>query len=142
MRIYIDNSALNRPFDDMAQPRIWFETLALSFVLSLVEFGEATLLRSQMHEAENRRNPNPYRREWVNKCLRLAKNDRISPNNSIVSRAKTYQNLGVKIADALHLAFADELKADYFLTCDDSLIKRYSGPMKVMNPTTFITTQR
>lgn len=36
MRIYLDTSVYNRPFDDQAQPRIW--TLALSVILQLVEW--------------------------------------------------------------------------------------------------------
>jgi hypothetical protein len=41
MLLYLDNSVLNRPFDDQRQPRIWLETLSLSLVLTLIEAGEA-----------------------------------------------------------------------------------------------------
>ena len=41
MLLYLDNSVLNRPFDDQRQPRIWLETLSFSLVLTLIEGGEA-----------------------------------------------------------------------------------------------------
>jgi len=41
MLLYLDNSVLNRPFDDQRQPRIWLETLSFSLVLTLIETGEA-----------------------------------------------------------------------------------------------------
>jgi hypothetical protein len=36
LKIYIDTSVYNRPFDDQAQPRIWLETLSLSKILQMV----------------------------------------------------------------------------------------------------------
>lgn len=72
MLLYLDNSVLNRPFDDQRQPRIWLETLSFSLVLTLIETGEARLIRSPIHDLENSRNPFALRRQWVEKCLRLA----------------------------------------------------------------------
>jgi predicted nucleic acid-binding protein len=42
--------------------------------------------------------------------------------------------------DALHLACAEAIGADFFITCDDKLMKRYSGSLKVKNPVEFATT--
>jgi predicted nucleic acid-binding protein len=39
------------------------------------------------------------------------------------SRAKHLESLGFKRADALHLACAESINADIFLTTDDRLIK-------------------
>ena len=72
MLLYLDNSVLNRPFDDQRQPRIWLETLSFSLVLTLIEAGEAKLIRSPTHDLANGRNPFPLRRRWIEKCLRLA----------------------------------------------------------------------
>lgn len=38
----------------------------------------------------------------------------------------------------LYLLCAEELKADYFITCDDKIIKRYNGKLRVKNPIEFI----
>jgi len=62
MLLYLDNSVLNRPFDDQRQPRIWLETLSFSLVLTLIEAGDAKLIRSPIHDLENSRNPFPVRR--------------------------------------------------------------------------------
>jgi predicted nucleic acid-binding protein len=140
VRLYLDNSVLNRPFDDQGQARIWLEKLAFAFVLSLVEFGEATLLRSPMHDLENERNGDPLRRAWVSRCLDMATINLSAPiPDAIRDRASLMEQQGLKAFDALHLAFAEALKADVFMTCDDKLIRRYSGGMKVQNPAVFIT---
>jgi len=46
VRVYLDTSVYNRPFDDQTQPRIWLETLALVLILQMIEAGEtvATLV--------------------------------------------------------------------------------------------------
>jgi predicted nucleic acid-binding protein len=45
---------------------------------------------------------------------------------------------GVKPVDALHVACAEYTRCDYFLTCDDRLIRRYRGTVKAVNPTSFV----
>lgn len=73
MRVYLDTSVYNRPFDDQRQPRIWLETLALVVVLQMMEAGEVELVRSSVLEYENSRNPFPLRKRWVNRCLGIAR---------------------------------------------------------------------
>ena len=140
MRLYLDTSVLNRPFDDQKQPRIWLETLAFSLVLSLIEAGEAELLSSPIHTLENSRSPLPVRRLWVDRCLRLAAH-RLILTDAIRNRARELANSGQKPLDALHLASAEAAGADWFLTCDDRLIKRYVGPLTVQTPPHFISNQ-
>jgi len=142
MRLYLDTSVLNRPFDDVEQPRVWFESLALCFILSLVEFREAELVRSFMHDIENRRNRDPIRKVFVKGCLRIASNTPTAPNEILLQRAAFLQGQGFKFQDAWHLTLAEHLKADHFLTCDDAVCKRYSGSMKVSNPSAFISNLR
>lgn len=69
MLLYLDNSVLNRPFDDQRQPRIWLETRSFSLVLTMIESGEATLIQSPVHDLENSRNPFPLRPKWIEKWL-------------------------------------------------------------------------
>jgi hypothetical protein len=72
MRLYLDNSVLNRPGDDQRQGRIWMETLAFSLILGLIESGQAEMIRSVIHDLENSQSPDPVRRQWVDTCLSLA----------------------------------------------------------------------
>jgi predicted nucleic acid-binding protein len=138
MRLYLDNSVLNRPFDDQRQPRIWLETLSFSLMLTLIEAGEARMIRSPIHDLENGRNPFPLRRRWIEKCLRLAEAS-VALDDAIKSRALALEQAGVKALDALHLACAEAAGAERFLTCDDRLIRRCSGQMIVQSPVTFTT---
>lgn len=138
MLLYLDNSVLNRPFDDQRQPRIWLETLSFSFVMTLIEAGEAVLVHSPIHDLENGRNPFPLRQEWVEKCLRLAA-QKVALSVGMKHRALELERSGFKALDALHLACAEAAGATHFLTCDDRLIRRYSGQMIVQTPVTFTT---
>jgi predicted nucleic acid-binding protein len=138
MLLYLDNSVLNRPFDDQRQPRIWLETLSFSLVLTLIESGEATMIRSRIHDVENSRNPFPLRHRWVKRCLSLAMSTS-DLSEAVKARALVLEQNGFKALDALHLACAEADAADRFLTCDDRLIRRYSGQMVVQSPVTFIT---
>lgn len=140
MRLYLDTSVLNRPFDDQKQPRIWLETLAFSLVLSVIEVGEAELICSPIHTLENSRSPFSVRRLWVDRCLRLATHS-VTLTDAIRTRAHELVTQGQKPLDALHLACAESAGADWFLTCDDRLLKRYVGALKVQTPPNFISSQ-
>jgi predicted nucleic acid-binding protein len=139
MLLYLDNSVLNRPFDDQRQARIWLETLSFSLVLSLIESGEAWMTRSLAHQIENGRNPFQLRKAWVERCLSLA-NTEIHLDEKIELRARSLEHDGLGPMDALHVAFAETGRVDRFLTCDDRLVRRYSGVMRIQNPLTFIST--
>jgi len=143
IRIYLDTSVYNRPFDDQTQPRIWLETMALSVILQLIEDKAATLISSTMIEYENSRNPHAVRRAWVEKVTRLA--GEVQPvNETIRQRANHLKQQGLKAMDALHVACAEAAQADYFVTGDDRLINRYQPLQKaddaltVCNPTEFV----
>lgn len=137
MRVYLDNSVLNRPGDDQRQARIWIETLAFSLILGLVESGQLELIRSPIHELENRQAPDPVRRQWVDTCLNLATIHQ-GLDDRLKQSALAMERIGIKPLDALHLASAESAAADYFLTCDDRLIKRYKGSLAVLTPLDFI----
>jgi hypothetical protein len=106
--------------------------------LTLIESGEAKLIRSPIHYLENARNPFTLRRRWVEKCLQLAE-PTIALSKEIKSGALVLEQAGFSALDALHLACAEAARAEIFLTCDDRLIKRYSGRMIVESPVTFTT---
>ena len=109
-------------------------------MLSLIEAGEAELVSSPIHTLENRRSPLSVRRLWVDRCLRLATHT-VPLTGTIRTRAHELANTGQKPLDALHLACAEAAGADWFLTCDDRLIKRYVGPLTVQTPPNFISNQ-
>ena len=91
-----------------------------------------------MHFLENDQSPFILRCQWVEYCLNLARNE-ARLGELVKSRAKELQRNGLKPLDALHIACAETAGASYFLTCDDRVIRRYSGQMVVQSPVTFTT---
>ncbi|NQT72350.1 MAG: PIN domain-containing protein [Chloroflexi bacterium] len=139
MKIYLDTSLYNRPFDEQTQPRIWLETMALTMIFQMIESEQVDLVTSSVVDFENNKNPFPERKEWVNGCLKLSK-QKVVLDTSIRERAL---ELGgqqrIKPIDALHLACGESGQADFFLTCDDRVVKRYRGKkMVVLNPVQFM----
>jgi hypothetical protein len=59
MRLYIDLSCFNRPFDDQGQERIRRETQAVFDVLRRIIEGSDTLVWSWVLSFENDNTPNP-----------------------------------------------------------------------------------
>ncbi|MFB6286645.1 MAG: type II toxin-antitoxin system VapC family toxin, partial [Candidatus Bipolaricaulia bacterium] len=136
--IYLDTSVYNRPFDDLSQPRIWFEAAAFAAILRLVEEGRIELVSSDVLRFENRQSPSPQRRAWVGLYLGLAPVHQ-TVDESIRARAKAFEEQGIKPIDALHLACAEAADAHDLLTCDDDILKRYTeSAMNAENPIHFV----
>ena len=137
MKIYLDNSVLNRPFDDQSIPEIRLETVAMFFIFELIENRKVKLVNSLVIEYENSKNPFPERKIWVSAYLSKAIfNQKL--NLKIKQRAKEINKLKPPPVDSLHLASAEAAKVDYFLTCDYDIIRKYEGDLRVINPIDFI----
>jgi hypothetical protein len=110
----------------------------LALILQLVEAGEATLVNSSVLEFENSQNPFSLRQDWMTHCLAQATiHQRV--DKSIYERAEALETHGFKAIDALHLACAESASVDYFLTCDDRLLKKQKhSAVSSMNPLDFI----
>ncbi len=138
IRLYLDTSVLNRPFDNQSQSKIFLETQAMLLILQLIESKQVELVSSNILEYENSRNTDPDRKKAVDLYLSLA-SDRQVANESIRQRARELEQNGVKAIDALYVACAEATRSDYFLTCDKRLINRCKNlSLRVMNPTDFI----
>lgn len=137
-RVYLDTSTYNRPFDDQTQPKIFLETQAVIIILQMVEVKAIKLISSSVLEYENSRNPYPIKQEAMNRYLQLAEL-RQEVDEVIRKRAEELEKDGLKAIDALHVACAEAVNSDYFITCDKRLINRCSKlTMKVMNPADFV----
>ena len=90
-----------------------------------------------MIEYENSKNPFWERKIWVSSYLSKALFYQ-KLNLKIKKRAKQLEQLKIFPVDALHLASAEIAKADYFITCDYDIIKKYQGNPEVINPIEFI----
>jgi predicted nucleic acid-binding protein len=143
VRIYLDTCVYDRPFDDQSQPRVWLETLAFSVILQMVEDREVTLITSAVLGYENSLHPDPVIRSWVQRCALLAEENRFV-DDRVRQRAEALEHEGLRALDALHIACAEAVDCDYFITCDDRLIKRYGHRKRALHictPTEFVALQ-
>ena len=137
-RIYLDTSTYNRPFDDQTQPKIFLESQAVVIILQMIEAKEVDLISSTVLEYENNRNPYEIKQEAMNRYLQLARL-RQEVDEVISQRATELEHNGLKAIDALHIASAEAVESEYFITCDKRLINRCAGlAMKVLNPVDFV----
>jgi len=139
MRLYIDLSCFNRPFDDQGQGRIRLETESLFGVLTRVIQGTDTLLWSRALSFENDKHPSHDRRDeiavWEGRSERS-----VGLSNQLEGRAHQFTQSGISSLDALHLASAEEGRADVMLTCDDALVRRsrrLTLALRVLNPVAY-----
>ena len=145
MRLYLDACCLNRPFDDQSQLRVHLESEAVLAICERAEEGTWTLLSSTALTFELSRIPDPQRRARTQRLLSAA-NESVAVDPAAIARAKTLQNAyGLRALDALHLACAEALRADVFLTTDDRLLRAcrrmIAGKLlfAVANPLTWLT---
>ncbi len=137
MKIYLDNSVLNRPFDDQSISKVRLETLATLLILESAEKRKIRLVNSSVIEYENYKNPFFERKLWISLYLSKAKIYQ-KINLKIKERAKEIEKLNISSIDSLHLSTAEVAKVDYFITCDYDIIRKYKGNLKVINPVYFI----
>jgi predicted nucleic acid-binding protein len=141
IRVYLDTSVYNRPFDDQSQPRIWLETLAVSVILQMVEQDDIELVTSTVLAYETSRNPSDFSRQYIAKVVQAAKITQVV-DEPIRQRALALEAEGVKALDALHVACAETASGQYFITCDDRLIRRYrkitGTSLIICDPTEFV----
>ncbi len=139
MKIYLDNCSFNRPFDDQSLMRIKLETEAKLFIQENILVGKLQLIWSYILEYENIQNPFVERRNAIIEWKAIAI-ENIGSNEDIITRASEFAQHGVKSKDALHIACAIEANAEYFLSTDDKLIKKFAKikDIVVTNPVTFI----
>jgi predicted nucleic acid-binding protein len=135
----------NRCFDDQSQPRLRLETAAIECIFEFAEAGSFELVWSFMLDYENSLNPHEDRKEWVELSSRLCTH-RIGPSPRILALARGLsKSTKIKPRDTLHLACAEAGKVDYFVTCDDDLIRKFQRRrqaakfrVRAINPVEFI----
>lgn len=137
VKIYLDNSVLNRPFDDQSIPKIRLETVAILFIFDLIEKQKIKLVNSSVIEYENSKNPFFERKIWISAYLSKATFYQ-KPNLKIKERTKEIRELGISPIDSLHLASAEASGVDYFISCDYDIIRKYKGKLKALSPVEFI----
>ena len=123
MRLYLNTSAYNRPFDDLTVDRVRVEAEAVASLLAAVEEGRAVLVGSEYLDFEVAQTPDQDRARRV-RALLQAVDTRIAMTPALVARARALERHGLRGLDALQVAAAETGKADLLVTTDDRLVKR------------------
>ncbi len=121
--LYLDYNCFQRGFDDLTQTRIKMESIACQEIFTQAERNKVTLIWSFMHQDETLLCPFPQRKYAVLNMANICQ-VKIPPKIEIVELAKSLrQQTKLSSKDAIHVA-AEHIKADFFLTCDDNLMKQ------------------
>ena len=141
MRLYIDLSCFNRPFDDQGQERIRRETEATFAILRRIIEGNDSLIWSWVLTFENARHPKPDRRDEI--ALWEGRADVVvTVSTDLQERARQIAQQGIPALDAAHLASAEAGGAGVFLTCDDMVLRRARRlglALRVINPVAYLS---
>lgn len=140
--IYLNNSTLNRPFDDQSQARVKLETEALFQILSDIDLRNSKLILSEVTDLENSKNPHYSVKIRIDELISKA-DRKIKVNATTKKQAKTFENAGLNGMDALHLAAAIQGKVSFLITSDDSFLKKAKKvtsdqTIKIMNPIEYV----
>jgi hypothetical protein len=139
--IYLDYNCFQLGFDVLQQIRIQMEALASEWIFEQAQMGRLTLAWSFMHDDENHLCPFLDRQI---EALRLSELCliKIAPETEIYNRAKEFhQTANLSPKDAIHVSCAVFINADYFITCDDRLLKqtnRLNLHTEAINPTNYL----
>lgn len=120
--IYLDVCCLNRPFDDLTQPRVRLESEAVLLILSRCRQGDWTLAGSEALTLEINQTRNLERKSKLQALAGLV-TLQVTVSESLEVRAGMFIQQVLGTFDALHLACAEACRATVFLTTDDRLIR-------------------
>ena len=123
--IYFDVCVLSRPFDDQTFLRVRLETEAANLIVSKVRSEKYRLVASPIHWEEIRAISDIFERTELQERLKTLGKP-VNVDLAVArKRAKELYDLNFGVADAAHIAFAEQCGAE-FISCDDSLIKKCS----------------
>jgi predicted nucleic acid-binding protein len=138
-KIYLDNCCFNRPFDDQDSLVVRLETEAKLHVQQMVKDGKLMLCWSYVLDYENSLNPFRERRTEIQRWKALATECALE-TPEVLALSKSALAQGIKPFDALHLACAQTMKCDIFLTVDKGILRKSPGidGIKIVSPIDFV----
>ena len=140
MIIYLDNCCYNRPFDDQTQERIHLESEVILTVLKMGQMKQVLIAGSDILELEMKRMQDENKKRKV-LCLYRVVGMHIPYTEGIKKRSAEIISVSkIRAFDSLHIASAEDVRADVFLTTDDKLEKmaeKLELRTRVVNPLRF-----
>jgi predicted nucleic acid-binding protein len=126
----LDNCCFNRPFDDQTQLRIKLEAEAKLKIQEEIRSGNIQLVWSYILDYENNKNPFQERKRQINGWKEYTELY-IEESPEIITNANLLNKEGFQKIDSLHIACAISSKCDYFLTTDDTILKKANAVEKI-----------
>jgi predicted nucleic acid-binding protein len=137
MKVYLDNCAYNRPFDDQRDIIIHIETEAKLVIQQMIKDDELELIWSEILDYENNDNPFEERRLKIADWEAYA-SYKVDINDEIIEKARTYIGTGLRQKDAVHIASAVDAGGDYFITVDKKILNKSIRDITVIHPVEFL----
>ena len=139
IKVYLDNCAYNRPYDDQSQAKIELETQAKLKIQRMIENQQIELASSYMSLYECGENPDASKAELITAFINQQSSVHVSLKNkaAIEEKAQEIMKTGIKFKDACHIACAIMAKADYFISTDIRILKYKTDEIKLINPIEF-----
>ena len=137
LKIYLDNCAYNRPFDNQSQMKIRLETESKLYIQSGIRRKEYSLVWSYMLDYENSDSPYEEKKNAISPWKNIA--DVYCPSSDdILALGREIMKCGIKAKDALHIACAVKSGCDYFITTDKRLTNKVITDIRIVNPIDFV----
>ena len=142
MRVYLDNCCFNRPFDDQSTLTIRLETEAKWHIQNAIRAGHYALGWSYLLDYENAANPLEERRAEIQRWAEVA-DSYAAETPTLLAAMTECVAVGIKPLDALHIACAQALACQYFLTVDKGILKKAAAiaKIRILNPLDFVIEQ-
>ena len=137
MRVYLDNCAYNRPFDEQQNIVIHIETMAKLVVQQMIKDGKLNLIWSDVLDYENNENPYEERRVKIAEWETYA-SVKVEVNETVISKTKEYVKIGLRSKDAAHIACAVYGGGDCFITVDKKILNKPVKDIMITDPVTFL----
>lgn len=106
----------------------------------MIKSKELSLVWTFLLTYENSLNPSEDIKIEIEKLSSLA-SEIVKPSEDIRKNAKEYDLIGIKPRDAIHISCALKSGAEYFVTCDDKILKKAEKlglNLLILNPIDFI----
>jgi len=145
MKLCLNTNVFCRPFDDLSQERILKEAMAANKIFIWAQAGLVEILASEANLTEIFLIKNMYKKDAVESLLLAVSANAIKLESSTIELADTIwkENIMSDYMDILHLSMASASNCEYFLTCDDEIIKKKKQLEKlvrcrILNPVDFV----
>lgn len=141
MRVYLDNCALNRPYDDLSQLTVNLEAQAKLHIQLWIRDGRYDLVSSEMLMKEIDDCPFALRRKGMTDFVEENATIHVGPGNNmrIDRMAREMTQTGLKYKDACHVASAIIGGCDYLISTDKRLLKYSTNALKLLDPIQFVS---